>query len=304
MKLSLPRVVMWHYVRDHGAAPRVDYHGVTPTSFADQLDAICAAYEPIGWAELAGAMSSTARLPSDAVLLTFDDGLVDHATSVLPALVERGLRACFFVLARNAGDGLTLGHRIHVLRGVWSASRIRDALLDRLPPVDAAAYRRAMTAMEAISPGDADDIWKRPLQRELAAAAGPILSELVEDVVGPEAEIARSLYLGDTELGALVDAGMTLGGHTQTHPWLDALGPAARRREIDASAAFLERWSPGPYPFAYPYGSVPPDPGRLLARAGFTAAFTTDPAERHDPFRVGRVDGDDPSWASHLAQGR
>lgn len=299
----LPRVVMWHYVRGADATPRLDYRGVTPATFGDQLDAITASYQPIGWAELARAVATDAALPDDAVLLTFDDGLVDHATTVLPALVQRGLKGCFFVLGRRPGDGLALGHRIHVLRGVWSAARIRDAVLDRLSPRDAEAYRRAMTAMEATAPGDPDDVWKRPLQRDLPAAAGPILSALVEAEVGPEADVAESLYLGEAQVREVVDAGMTLGGHTRTHPWLDALDADARRQEIAASRAFLEHHLPGPWPFAYPYGAVPADPAGLLRPAGFSAACTTDPAERSDRFRIGRVDGDDPSWAAQLAAG-
>jgi len=297
----LPRVVMWHYIRDGDATPRLDYRGITPATFGDQLDAIAASYQPIGWRELAHAIATNGELPDDAVLLTFDDGLIDHAATVLPALTRRGLRGCFFVLARRAGDGLALGHRIHVLRGVRSAAHVRDAVLDRLSPDDAEAYRRAMTIMEAAAPGDPDDIWKRPLQRELAAAAGPILSALVEAEIGPEADVAETLYLDEGQARALVQAGMTLGGHTHTHPWLDALHGDARRQEVAASRAFLERQQPGPWPFAYPYGAVPPDPAGLLRPAGFSAAFTTDPSERSDPYRIGRVDGDDPSWAVQLA---
>jgi peptidoglycan/xylan/chitin deacetylase (PgdA/CDA1 family) len=234
------------------------------------------------------------------VILTFDDGLVDHHRTVLPALIERGLQGVFFVLAREPRDGLTLGHRLHVLRAVWTADRIRDALLDRLPEAAAASYRHAMAIATDDDPADPDDVWKRPLQRELADAAGPILSTLVDEVVGPEADVAASLYLSPSQLDDLERAGMTLGGHTRTHPWLDALDADARRDEVAASARALERRADGPLPFAYPYGAVPEDAGELLASQGFGAAFTTDPAERQDRFRIGRVDGDDPNWASQL----
>jgi len=298
----LPRAVMWHYIRAADASPAVDYCGVTPEAFALQLDTLATGSLPIGWAELVEALEDGRTLPRDAVLLTFDDGLVDHHRTVLPTLVERGLAGLFFVLAREPGDGLTLGHRIHVLRGTWPADRIRDAVLDRLAPGRAAAYRAAMTTLRATSPDDPDDVWKRPLQRELAPDAGPILSGLIEELVGPEADVAETLYLSPRQLDDLERAGMTLGAHTRTHPWLDAITPADQHGEVTASARALADRSPGPWAFAYPYGAVPPGAGRLLEREGFGAAFTTDPADRHDRFRIGRVDGDDPTWATQLVR--
>ena len=300
MTEDLPRAVMWHYVRLPDATPAIDYHGVTPEAFTAQLDAIATTFRPVGWRELDSALANGGRLPEDAVVLTFDDGLVDHHRTVLPALVDRGLTAVFFTLARRSGDGLTLGHRIHVLRGAWPADWIRDAVLDRMPPEAMEAYRQAMTRMRTLHPDDVDDVWKRPLQRELADVAGPILSALIREVIGPEPDVAETLYLSSRQLDDLVAAGMTLGGHTRTHPWLDAVTPSRRRDELAASAADLARRSPGPWPFAYPYGGVPRGAGRLLAEAGFGAAFTTDPTERRDRFRIGRVDGDDPTWASQL----
>jgi hypothetical protein len=67
---------------------------------------------------------------------------------------------------------------------------------------------------------------------------------------------------------------------------------ATRRREVSAAAQLVAAHSSGPWPFAYPYGGVPPRPGDLLGPAGFAAAFTTSPGERRGPYRIGRRDAD------------
>ena len=131
MKGRLPEVVMYHYVRDADARPVVGYRGIDPATFDAQLDAICRLGTPVGWADLAAALSGLRALPSDAVLLTFDDGLADHHRVVLPRLVARRLPAIFFVLARDPGDGLTVGHQLHVLLGAHSADDVRAAVVDR-----------------------------------------------------------------------------------------------------------------------------------------------------------------------------
>jgi peptidoglycan/xylan/chitin deacetylase (PgdA/CDA1 family) len=302
MTRLLPRAVVWHYVRAATATPRVGYWGVQPDTFATQLDAICADHEPIGWPALEGALRTGHTLPDDAVVLTFDDGLADHHRTVLPELTKRGLPAIFFVLARAPGESLTLGHRLHVLLGTWSAEQVRLAVMDRLPRADQARYASAMTAMLRTTPADADDIWKRPLQRELARAAGPILSTLVAEVLGPEGDIADALYLAPQQSDDLVDAGMTLGGHGRAHLWLDAIDPVERRGEVDASATFLAARAPAPWPFAYPFGGVPRGAASMLGAAGFTAAFTTDPDRTTDRYGIGRLDGDDPDVLNALAR--
>lgn len=85
---------------------------------------------------------------------------------------------------------------------------------------------------------------------------------------------------------------MALGGHGRDHPWLDAVGGADLDRELGRSAATLVRHATAPWPFAYPYGGVPREPGAALGRHGFAAAFTTSSRSR-DRFRIGRFDGDD-----------
>lgn len=293
MSEPLPEAIMYHYVRDADAQPAVGYAALDVGAFEAQLDAVCRVATPIGWPRLADALAGRQGLPTDAVVLTFDDGLADHHRVVLPALVARGLPAIFFVLARDPRDGLALGHRLHVLLAVRSAHDIRDAVLARLAPPDARRYAALEAGLRARSLSDPDDAWKRPLQRELELVADPILAELVADWVGPEDEVAAALYLDERDRQDLVDAGMSLGGHGRQHPWLDALDEPAMESEIAHSARLLARYGPGPWAFAYPYGGVPRNPGAPLADHGFGAAFTTRAGVRPDRFHIGRHDADE-----------
>ena len=282
---------MWHYVRDDETEPRVGYRGIDPRRFAEQLDLICRVATPVGWADLLAALTGDRALPDDAVILTFDDGLMDHHRTVLPALLERGLTAIFFVLARVPGDRLTLGHRLHVLTGSYAPTDVRAWIMDAMTPGERARYRALETDMAA-EPDDADDEWKRPLQRELADAADPILSSMVERLIGPEPEIARALHLGPGEVEDMIAAGMTIGGHGRAHAWMDVPRIGTAASEVAASASYLGPLLPGPWPFAYPYGGVPTRPGSLLESAGFGAAFSTEAGRRQDRYRIGRRDGD------------
>lgn len=300
----LPDAVMYHYVREATARPPVGYRSLDVATFEAQLDAVSRAATPVGWADLTDALEGLRALPSDAVLLTFDDGLADHHREVLPRLAERGLPGVFFVLARTAQDGLALGHKLHVLGADMGSVRLRDAVMERLEPGAARRYATLEATLRAANPTDPDDHWKRPLQRELEMTVDPILSGLIRERLGSETDIARELYLDARQLRDLVANGMALGGHGRDHPWLDFVGMGRIRAELALSASFLAPFAAGPWPFAYPYGGVARAAASLLRRAGFAAGFTTRAGVRHDRFHIGRHDGDELGTAAPAITGR
>ena len=202
-------------------------------TFAAQLDDLARTGTIVGWPQVAAALSGGPQLPPDAVLLTFDDGHDDHHRYVLPMLAERGLPGTFFILARDPSEGLTVAHRIHVLLG---AACPRRSCATRCstpwrPPTGCATCQAELD--HAVDPFDdpVDDV-KWVLQRDLMDVAGPVLSRMVEELVGPEAEVAAALHLDARQVRELHAAGMTLGGHTHGHRWMDWLPREESEREI------------------------------------------------------------------------
>jgi peptidoglycan/xylan/chitin deacetylase (PgdA/CDA1 family) len=294
--------VMWHYVRDADAEPRVGAGFVDVATFNIQLDRIGRLRTVVGWSRVADALGGGRPLPPDAVLLTFDDGLVDHHRTVLPHLADRGWPAVFFVTARAAGDRLSVGHRIHVLLADLSPAELRGAVLDRLGPVEREAFRTAERRERAAGFAPID-VLKHTLQRPLADAGGPILSALIHERHGPEPDVADALHLSADQVADLRAAGMAIGGHGRRHLWLD-WEPADRiRSEIADSATFLAA-DPKPWAFAYPYGAGHPAATAGLAAAQFGAAFHAAPRTATGRFDLGRVDAEDEALDAALDPAR
>jgi peptidoglycan/xylan/chitin deacetylase (PgdA/CDA1 family) len=88
--------------------------------------------------------------------------------------------------------------------------------------------------------------------------------------------------------------GMTIGAHSENHLWLPEQDHAARRREIAAGKARLERLLGRTVAsFAYPYGACDPATAVLVGEAGFSVAVTTEETplgSGRDPLRLPRVD--------------
>jgi peptidoglycan/xylan/chitin deacetylase (PgdA/CDA1 family) len=68
-------------------------------------------------------------------------------------------------------------------------------------------------------------------------------------------------------------AGIEIGGHTVTHPYLDRLGYAEALGEMRAGREALEAIIDAPVPsFAYPFGNATEETVRACGEAGFRAA--------------------------------
>lgn len=286
-------VLMYHYVRPDDPPLRVGAGRVDLETFGAQLDDLSRNASVVGWPQVAAALSGGPQLPPDAVMLTFDDGHDDHHRYVLPMLADRGLPGTFFVMARDPREGLTVAHRIHVLLAYMTARELRDAVVDAVAPADRLRFYQA-EADHAVDPFEdpVDDV-KWVLQRDLLDVCGPVLSAMIERMVGPEAEVAAALQLDARQIAELHAAGMTLGGHTHSHLWMDHIPREESVREIAASVAQLSALGPSRgWPFAYPYGAVPVDPAALLRPVGFPAAFVATGSSRSDRYRLGRVNAE------------
>jgi peptidoglycan/xylan/chitin deacetylase (PgdA/CDA1 family) len=108
--------------------------------------------------------------------------------------------------------------------------------------------------------------------------------------------LPNDLMLSSTQLRALRDAGMLIGGHTRSHPILARLDDADAREEIVGGKQRLEALLGEPISlFAYPNGKPEEDfaarHAAMARAAGFEAALTTAAGmarQDTDPFQLPR----------------
>lgn len=287
-------VMMYHYIRDAGDAAEAGsgIPGLPVQSFTAQVDQLAQQYEMVSWYQIRDALLEQKPLPARACLLTFDDGVCDHYLNVFPILASRNIAGLFFAIARENENVIPLPHKLHYLIAKLGLQTMRDEIFERLTETQRATFLAA-EARYRLRYRSETDIVKGVLQRDLEPEMGPLLTALLEQHVGPEAELAR-LFLTGSQIQEMHAGGMNFGGHTRTHPWFDFIDPARRTDEIDASQTFLAEVEQAPFAFAYPYGGLADDAPSLLQRDSFRAAFTTRDGTTHtDPFYIGRFDGEE-----------
>jgi len=105
--------------------------------------------------------------------------------------------------------------------------------------------------------------------------------------------VGASRALGWKELREMAAAGMEIGSHSLTHPFLHRADPDEIRREFGESKRILEDGLGQAIHFAsLPRGSAAPGMGALIKELGYRAFCTSEPglvSVRTDPYEVPRI---------------
>jgi peptidoglycan/xylan/chitin deacetylase (PgdA/CDA1 family) len=301
---------MYHYVRDLQRSRFPGIKGLSIERFRRQLDYIQEHYTPIAVEDLLEALSSHGKkLPSNAILLTFDDGYSDHFLNVFPLLDARGIRGCFFPPAQAV-----LEHRVldvNKIQFVLATIPDAAALLDQVfVSLDEFRSKHALKSREEYLltvPGEHRydtrevTVLKRLLQRELPE---PVRAEIVRRlfaryVTADEEAFACELYMSVDQIACLRRHGMHIGSHGYAHAWLNHLSPEAQAVEIDRSLTFLGQLGIGKneWTMCYPYGGFNDSLLQLMrerqCEVGFTVEARVADLDVDDRLTLPRIDTND-----------
>jgi peptidoglycan/xylan/chitin deacetylase (PgdA/CDA1 family) len=274
-------VVFYHYVRDARRSAFPAVHALAVPDFLRQVERLRSRQPIIDHATLEAALNGGPPLPNASALLTFDDGFIEHYTTVYPALRERGLCGIFFI----AGAGLASPprllavHKTHFLLAKLGTQAFATSVRERLSGVSSDLDTPRTIDVYRYD-GDLDSATKHLLNYELAVyEADRILEELFREHIGDSSEFAAALYLSHDMIREMADAGMTFGFHTQNHHVLSRLSRAEQRGEIAHGVQLVRQLTEqSSVPFCYPYGhphTYNADTLAILAEAGYSMAFTT-----------------------------
>lgn len=281
----MPTVIMYHYVRDLASSRHPRIKGLTIERFEGQLDYVASHYEVVSPARI-----GEPGLPANACALTFDDGFIDHAEHVLPAIKKHGMLAGFYPPAQAIEEHRMLDvHKIQFLLASTADHGAIAGTLMELTERHRAAFglASAQVLRERYAKADhldtADVVFiKHLLQHVLPSdLRSVIVSDLfARHVSDDEVWFARTLYMNIDQIRSLRAAGMDVGGHGYRHIWLGTVPASEQREEITATLRFLDavgRQPREPWTMCYPYGSYDATTLRLVREHGCRVGLTTHP---------------------------
>lgn len=289
-------VVMYHYVRDlkRSRYPRIK--GRELCDFRAQLRYLVRNYRIIS----AEQLLSSEPLPSNAALLTFDDGFSDHYLNVFPLLDEAGVQGLFFPPAMPIMEERVLDvHKIHF---ILAAVDDVKPILEHIRVVVGAEFVTYYEQHAQASRFDPAPIIfiKRMLQVVLPEEqrAAIVHSLFREFVTTDESAFAAELYMSPEQLTCMHRNGMYIGSHGYRHLWMGRLTSEDQTIEIDRSLDFLRSLGVNTrgWIMSYPYGDSTDCLISILKSKGCAAAFNTKVGiaeARQSLFHLPRLDTND-----------
>lgn len=298
-------IVAYHYVRDlpRTRFPRIK--GLMLDEFRRQVAWFASNHETVALDAALEFVEGKYQPANDLCLFTFDDGLKEHYSEVLPVLKEYNIQGLFGIVTSCVEDhAVAPVHMNHFLMAELEFSAYQAQFLERLREVapealaEAAldpAVARASYPLDAPEVADFKFLFNFLLD---ATVRDDVVRALFRKYLGNEESFARELYMNWDEARELQRAGMLVAGHTHRHRPLSALTPeelyedlSTSRNLLDANLEPQHLW-----PFSYPYGkrnSYSPESIALLRELGFNCGLTTEPggnAPGTPPFELHRMD--------------
>jgi len=302
-------IVMYHYVRDihHSRYPEIK--ALSKDDFKEQVQYIKRHYNVISAPELLDAIAENAPLPPRSLILTFDDGYIDHFTEVFPVLYRENLPGFFFPPAKCILEHKVLDvNKIHFVLASNPEKRMLVEYIHKRTDESRHHYNLLTSVAYWEKHGkpsrfDSAEVvfCKRMLQRELPMELRQAITDELFNryVASDEASFAQELYMSRDQIRVLRSHGMCVGSHGYDHSWLNTLSTQQQEKEIDQSLIFLEsvgadihRWI-----MCYPYGAYNESLLSVLKSRNCVVGLTTEVGiarlGEHNPLILPRLDTND-----------
>lgn len=291
-------IVIYHYVRDVETTPFSGIKGRRVEAFTRQVEYLHEHYTIV---TLRDYLSRRDEIPEQPFcVLTFDDGLKEHVTTVLPIFARLGISGTFFVPTKPILEQWVAPvHKVHFLLSVLGAEKFLSQFEDSIE----SRYKDVVKLGDI--PQTVNNPWDDPttsrLKRVIAATPEDIKRELLGELfsvhIGDEKTFSQDLYVSPEEVRTLHQAGMEVGGHSHSHRLLSQISPEDQREEITISHRLLSDIIGDTIStFSYPNGVSTDIAIETLENVGYKGAVTVEKGlvtKASNPFLLSRIDTND-----------
>jgi len=280
-------IVMYHYVRNLGRSRYPTIKGLDISLFRRQIDFLHSHFTIIRMEDMLSALDG-GELPDNAALLTFDDGYIDHYTTVFPILDEIGVQGSFFPPSTILENARVLDvNKIHFILASGEVRQIYESLIKAIDEHRGMEFLIPETHIllnEYDKPNRFDSgeiiFIKRMLQTVLPERLRKIIfDKLFRQCIGiDEAVFARELYCDEKQLAAMKKHGMYIGLHGSAHEWLGNMEKAVYEHDIKHALEYMDSIGlidKKAWVMNYPYGSYNDGVVAYVKANGCLAGLTT-----------------------------
>ncbi len=278
---------MYHYTRDltHSRYPKIK--GLDISLFRQQIEFIKNTFNVVTMEQVINAVENKSELPEKALLLTFDDGYIDHYTYALPILEEFKIQGSFFIPGKTFTTHQLLDvNKIHYILASANIYELVEDVKSQMDYYRGSEYDYASNTelwnlyAEANRFDPAETIFvKMMLQTVLPERLrNTISSNLFKKYVGvTEEQLAYELYMSEEQIRTMRRHGMFIGVHGYDHYWLGNLPEDKMKSDLnqalDSLNEFIDRKH---WVMNFPYGNYNQGVLDYIKNQGACMGLTTD----------------------------
>jgi len=299
---SKPLVLLYHGVttqRDrHGSQ---NYRGkhIESAVFRSQILELKKHFTIVPLSEIEALYQGKNSTRTNLCAITFDDGYRNNATVAFPILKELNVPATFFL----TGEFIDKGQPLWIDRLEYSINHAREESLNiEMPTIRSIALKTTLEKIAADSMirtymKSIDEESRMTMLEKIENETGASLLNALSEKSDQSVQSSQPDYAPMTweDARVMMEAGMSFGAHTMTHPILSSETREVQEREIVQSIDLVKQ-NLGSCPhFAYPNGQPGDwnsDTEEILKNNGFAVAWSTYMGRvgRHDsPFALPRI---------------
>ena len=280
-------IIMYHYVRDlrHSRYPGIK--GLDVNLFQQQISFLKRKFHIVTMEEVIDAFETRNELPENAVLLTFDDGYIDHYTYVFPILEDAGVQGSFFIPGKTFSTHELLDvNKVHYILASAHMDKLLSDVFERMNyyrgiEFDFPSNKELFAEFAKANRFDTKEtiFVKRMLQTVLPEKLrNHISSDLFEKYVGvSEEKLAYELYMTREQIRTIKRHGMFIGIHGYDHYWLGNLSIEQMQADVSKALVVMDEFIDSTHwVMNYPYGNYNRDVLNYISEHGACLGMTTE----------------------------
>lgn len=253
------KAIMYHYVR-YGSESFPYFRYLHFHNFCKQLDYFEKTYGFVSKEDFLESVGDRKNIKGNGVILTFDDGFIDHYQYVFPELQKRNLWGIFYVPTGVYQIRKVLDvHNIHLLLGRFGGRHLLDVVDRLIAPemlVDQGIREYEELTYHTQDNDGATATFKRIMNYFISYEwRDQLIENLVKECFGKDIQY-QEIYMTVDQLTEMKNHGMIIGSHGVNHLVYSKLTREQLLKEITLSFEFLNNslGAPDPKTFCYPYG--------------------------------------------------
>ena len=279
------KAIMYHYIRE--ASPETpNFIHLDYSDFQKQIDFLSKEYHILTQEEFYSCLK-TGNTIDKGMILTFDDGVIDHYDYVYPYLKSKGLWGVFFISTLPFISNKLLDvHRTHYLLGRYNANvliKYIKEITTKDDLIDGTDTKFNLTTYTNQNSEESVKEFKRIVNYQLNPnKKTTVLDKVMKHFLDfSEEDLAKTYYLSEKNILDMKANGMEIGCHAHSHNLLSNLEDSSLLNELSTANSYLKELLGlnDLNGFCFPYGGKQSYDQRvldILAHQNYKYGFSVD----------------------------